>query len=214
MGLRHWSESELGTGGRHDHQRSAHEMLSRAHIAWFWLVGPGSSELLGEKFYEGARVWDTYRERKQAERDCRLHGWSEQTLRDVHAFVEELRGSKRAPAAKGSRNAYGAFGKKRASSLEDGAESSSGANAGAQQALLPTIERDFPETYLLTDAQKSEMLARALGKIGKPTPPPQNNARDRVSGDRMTRAQAIVLFDGDDQGNSKVKDDEGWEIFK
>lgn len=214
MGLRHWNESELGSGGRLEHQKHAHEMLSRAHIAWFWLVGPGSSELLGEKFYEGARVWDTYRERKQAERDCRVHGWSEQTLREVHRFVEELRGSKRALAPKGSRNAYGAFGRKRGPSVEDSAESSSGASVGAQQALLPTIERDFPETYLLTDAQKAQMLAKALGKIGKSVPPPQNNARDRASGDRVTQAQAIVLFDGDDQGNPKAKDDEGWEIFK
>jgi hypothetical protein len=213
MGLRHWNESELGSGGRHGHQQHAHEMLTRAHVAWFWLMGPGSSELLGAQFFEGTRVWDTHRERKQAERDCRIHGWSEQTLREVHAFAEELRASKRALAPKGNRSAPGASWKKRGSSLDGDGESSSGASVGAQQALLPTIERDFPETYLLTDAQKASMLAKALGKIGKSVPPPQNNARDRASGDRVTQAQAIVLFDGDDQGNSKVKDNEEWDVI-
>jgi hypothetical protein len=204
MPLRHWTESEVPEAKLRDHNLRAHESLSRAHVAWFWLVGPGSSSLLGPQFFEGSRHWDVNRERQQAARDCRTQAWTADTLRSVHQFVERLRARSKAPQP--TQQARPSRSRARRDIDLDGSDN-------VQQALsqsdlgpgriLPTVDRDWPETFHMSDEQRAEAWRRVMRAWSpRGAPPPERNDRDHDQPrERMSQVQAQVLFAGDDQGN-------------
>lgn len=204
MPLRHWTESDVPETMLRGHNLHAHELLSLAHIAWFWLVGPGSSSLLGPVFYEGSRRWDVDVERRKSHLDCRSRGWSADTLREVHTFVERLRARTRLPAPVPAGRGSKSRGRR---DLDDGAEPIAQADLGPGR-ILPTVERDWPETFLLTDEQRAEKWAavrRAWSGRSVPAAQRSDLERDPETGkrERMSQPRAQVLFDGDDQGNEK-----------
>jgi hypothetical protein len=215
MPLRYWTESEVPEAMLRGHNLHAHEVLSLAHIAWFWLVGPGSSSLLGPVFYEGSRHWDVAVERKKSHLDCRSRGWTADTLREVHTFVERLRARKK--AVQPTQQARPSRSRARRDIDVDGSDD-------VQQALsqsdlgpgriLPTVERDWPETFHMTDEERAEKW-RAVQRAWSPrgAPPPERNDRDPDQPrERMSHVKAQVLFAGDDQGNDPVREPTAAEI--
>jgi hypothetical protein len=209
MPLRHWTDSEVPEAMLRGHNLHAHEVLSLAHIAWFWLVGPGSSSLLGPVFYEGSRRWDVNVERKKSHLDCRSRGWTADTLREVHVFVERLRARAKRPPAAQNRATPRLRGRK---DLDlDGSAKVEPEQSWSELGLgriLPTVERDWPETFLLSDQERAEKwrsVQRAWSPRGAPAAQRNDLDRDPETGkrERMPQPKAQVLFDGDDQGNAR-----------
>lgn len=187
MGIRYWTAEEFN--GEHDlrvHASRAHEHWTVAMNAWFWLVGPGSN--CGATWVEHGRSWDAERERAKADSDRRLQGWSFDTLKAVKAHCDRARGQRTGLTPYKPKQKQGGYrGRSSAGSLDDEPEMAS------HRGPPPTVERDWPETFELSDATRRQMFVDAMS--GK---------RGPLSRVMVQPSAGEVIFDGRDDGTWEV----------
>lgn len=137
MPVKDWTWDELpDEPSRQRHAARAHEQWLVALRCWFWIVGPGSR--CGTQFLEGASRWEAARERRDAQREMKLQGWTVQTLCDAKARSDQARYARQHIR-----------------------------QHGQAPTPAPTIERDYPCTFSQPAEERAKMFAEAMaGKSG------------------------------------------------
>ncbi len=159
MPIKTWAESDFTS----PEERSRHVLrtLDQWRVAmncWYWLVGPGSTAQRGTFIREGRHQWFVDDEQRKADIDRRLHGWDYDTLRDVRLQNDARR----------ARHFFGGTSQARPRKSKGSDPTLSGDQlaSGSSQTLLPSIERDVPETFDIPDDQRVMMrLAATSGKL-------------------------------------------------
>jgi len=162
MGIRHWQDSDFFSDSeKAQHRERATTQWREAMECWFWLCGSGMTA--PEWLREGKLKWHSPSERAKAERVRVMRGWSFETLNDVHLANDGRRANRAffggGKPAQAPRKRSGARRAEYDPTLED---SDPRATQRSASGPPPSVERDWPEKFEMSDAERVALREAAF----------------------------------------------------